>query len=48
MFSHQQTGFSSLVFIKEIMSDTILLILYNGINIDILYTSENIGFDKRI
>ena len=45
--SLQPTG-SSLVFIKEIISDALFLIFYNGINIDVLDASEDIGFYKRI
>ena len=39
---------NSLVLVKEIMSDPVLLVLDNRIYIDILDTSENVGFHERI
>jgi len=40
--------FRTLVLFQEIMPYTVFLVLNDGIQIDIFYTSENIGFHKRI
>ena len=37
-----------LVFIKEVMSHSILFILYYSIQIDVFHASENICLNKRI